>query len=299
MEFISQEELNNMQFHSIEALQEFLNQKKEAHNNKADPQFSDISPMQMYRLLHNPFSAESPLVINQVDDDVFEKMPFFLTLEHLLQIVVREKAVKLTPKGNLPLKICQELADKRYWKEELSDLYKQRKEEDFQVIHAAKIIGIIGGLLRKANGKLNVTKQAQKFLEKKDRNALFVAMFQPFMSKFNWGYFDLYTSQGTGILAWAYSIYILQKFGETPQLLAFYADKYFTAFPRLIEDFQDRSYSTPQEQALNCYTLRTFIRYFNWFGFIHFPEGTPSFGNKAKPVLKTSVVDALFSFRLD
>lgn len=288
-----------MQFHSLEALQDFLNQRQQAHNSQIDQDFSGLSRTQMHTLLYRPFSAESPLIINKVVDDIFEKMPFFLTLEHLLHIVMREKTVKLTPKGNLPLKICQELADKKYWKEELSDLYKQRKEEDFQVIHAAKIIGMIGGLLRKANGKLNVTKQTQKILEKNDRNALFVAMFQPFMSKFNWGYFDLYTSEDTGTLGWAFSIYLFQKLGETPPLLSVYADKYFGAFPRLMTDFVDVPYMTTHTQAERCYLVRTYARYFNWFGFVQFIEKKHAYDYQSATIVKTPVVDALFSFKID
>lgn len=297
MEFLNQDELNNMQFHSIEALQEFLNQKRKAHNNSVVNNFSGLSPMQMYALLYHPFDAESILVIHKVEDAVFEKMPFFLTIEHLLRIVLRDGVIKLTAKGNLPLKVCQELADKKFWNEELSDLYKQRKEEDFTVIHAAKLIAFMGGMARKANGKMNVTKTTQKILEKNDRNALFKTIFITTMSKFNWGYFDLYTSQNTGMLASMFSIYLLQQFGHEPHFLPFYADKYFTALPRLIEDFTERTYTTPQKQAESCYTVRTFIRIFNWFGFVHFPEGTPRFNKDDVPMLKTDVVDALFSFR--
>ena len=299
MEFISPEELNNMQFHSIEALQEFLKQRQQAYNNQVVQDFAGLTHTQMHALLYKPFSAESPLIINKVGDDIFEQMPFFLTIEHLLHIVMREGVVKLTPKGNLTLKICQEIAEKHFWTEELSHLYKQRKEEDFSVIHAAKIISLIGGLMRKANGKLNVTKQTQKTLEKNDRNALFLAILQPFMSKFNWGYFDLYTSQGTGMLGWAFSIYLLQKFGDTPQLLSVYAEKYFSAFPRLRADFADRPYMSVHVQAESCYLVRTYVRYFNWLGFVQFMEEKPAYDYKNAIITKTPIVDALFSFKLD
>lgn len=48
---------------------------------------------------------------------------------------------------------------------------------------------------------------------------------------------------------------------------SFYAERYFKAFPQLLEPVMP-TYSTKQEYAANCYTLRTFDRFLNYFGWI-------------------------------
>ena len=296
MEFINQEELNNMQFHSLEALRAYLEQKKEFYNNSLAPDFEGLSPMQMHRLLREPFSETSPLNFQKADDTIFALMPFFLTIETFLHIIQREGTLKLTAKGNLPLKICAEIADKNYFKEELSSINKLRKEEDFMLIHTAKIIADISGLTRKANGKLNVTKNAQKILAKNDRNALFQVVFQTFMSKFNWCYFDGYNSELVGSVGWAFSLYLIRKYGHEAHPLSFYADKYLAAFPTLVEKTPPRAFGSPLSDAKNAYIVRTFSRYFYWFGFVHYPE-KPSFMSRENDIVfKTAVVDEIFLF---
>lgn len=260
---------------------------------------SGLSASQMVQLIKEPLGDNSILKINEVEDDIFNKIPFFQTVEHLLLMVLQAGSIKLTPKGNLPIKVCEDISNQQYWKEELAYLYKQRKEEDYQVIHTAKIISLIGGLARKANGKMNVTKQTQKTLEKNDKNALFLSILKPFMLKFNWGYHDLYESQHVGQTGWAFTLYMLHKYGQESHPTSFYAEKYLNAFPPVVNEFRDRTYSTPEQQAMSCYIVRSFIRYFNWMGFVELPKEIRILDYENEIMHKTDVLDALFSFKIN
>jgi hypothetical protein len=300
MAFLSDDEIRDHNFKTIEELQAFLNQKRHKYNSSAREDFVGISPLQMAEFLYRPLHVNSPLKINKVDNAVFDKMPFYQTLETLLKIVHREGMVKLTPKGNLPLKICDEIVANKFWKEELSDLYKQRKEEDFHLVHTAKIIAHIGNLTRKVNNKLNVTKNTAKFLENNDRNGLFMLMFEPFVQKFNWAYHDLYEGHELGQMGWAFSLYLLHQFGNAPHPISFYGAKYLQAFPSLVDNYPPKSYSTPQDSCMRGYTMRTFQRYFNWWGFVQFmDENKKSYPHDLETLIKrTPAFEALFSFNI-
>lgn len=297
-EFISNEELQKMNFKSLAELQAFLDKKRGEFNAGKQPDFEGISPNQMAGLLYHTFEPSSPLKINRVDDAILDQMPFFRTLETLLQIVHREKSVKLTPKGNLPLKICDEVVSHHFWKEELSELYKQRKEEDFQVLHTAKIITQIGNLTRKANGKLTVTKNTAKLLDANDRNGLFRLAFEPFMQKFNWGYHDLYENPHIGQLGWAFTIFLLHKYGDSEQTVRFYAEKYLNAFPMLNQAPTTR-YGLMVDGNLTAYNTRTFYRYLNWWGLIERTSTAYLYSSELDDKVKNSeVFTALFAFDL-
>jgi hypothetical protein len=82
-----------------------------------------------------------------------------------------------------------------------------------------------------------------------------------------WSFNDGYPEQPIGQLGWAFSVIMLDKFGDQPQTADFYADKYLRAFPKFISFFR-HDFSTPERQFYRCYSVRTFDRFFLWFGFV-------------------------------
>jgi hypothetical protein len=106
-----------------------------------------------------------------------------------------------------------------------------------------------------------------KLLDTNNRLQIFRKFFQAFTEKFLWSYNDLYPEQPIGQLGWAFSVIMLEKYGDQPHTVDFYADKYLNAFPMFIIFFQP-SYSTPEEQFFSCYGIRSFYRFFLWFGFV-------------------------------
>jgi len=162
-----------------------------------------------------------------------------------------------------------ELYDKRFILEELVEngISKLWREEDSISIRSARYAVELAGLVRKANGKLTLTKTATKLLETNNRLQIFKQFFQAFTNKFLWSFNDGYPEQPIGQLGWAFSVIMLDKFGDQPQTVDFYADKYLRAFPNFITFFRP-DYSTPERQFFRCYGVRTFDRFFLWFGFV-------------------------------
>ena len=232
--------------------------------------FLGFTPTELHYLLSDTFGDRSPLQFrNDLDDKTLDQIPLFRIAEEYLKIIQRDNQIKLTPLGALPRKILIELYDKRILPDEHieSGLIKLWKEQDCISISSTRLTAELAGLVRKTNGKLNLTKKGVKLLQSENRINLFKHFFQSFTEKFNWSYNDLYPQNPIGQFGWAFSIYMLDRFGKQANPADLYAEKYLKAFPNFLSFF-DHTYSTPERQFNNCYSVRTFDRFLLWFGLV-------------------------------
>lgn len=239
-------------------------------NNTPVDDFLGLSPTEIHHLLYDTFGDKSPVQFREnIDDKTLDQIPLCRIVEDYLKIIQRDKHIKLTPHGALPKKVMVELYDKRFLLDEHieSGITKLWKEDDCIAIRSARLTAEIAGLVKKESGKLILTKTATKLLETNNRLQLFRQFFQAFTNKFLWSFNDGYPEQPIGQLGWAFSVIMLDKFGDQPQTVDFYADKYLKAFPNFISFFRP-DYSTPERQFFRCYGVRTFDRFFLWFGFV-------------------------------
>lgn len=240
-------------------------------NNTPVDDFLGLSPTEIHHLLYDTFGDKSPVQLrDDIDDKTLDQIPLFRIVEDYLKIIQRDKQIKLTPLGALPKKVMVELYDKGYLREELVEngISKLWREDNSISIRSARLTAELAGLVRKVNGKLILTKSANKLLDTNNRLQLFRQFFQAFTNKFLWSFNDGYPEQPIGQLGWAFSVFMLDKFGDQPQTVDFYADKYLKAFPKFITFFQHEYYTTPEQQFTSCYGVRTFERFFLWFGFV-------------------------------
>ncbi|MBD1432313.1 hypothetical protein H8B06_05710 [Sphingobacterium sp. DN00404] len=106
--------------------------------------YRDLLALQIF-----PFAQTSPLKIRKhIPVEVLDKLPFFRLCEDLLTIVAREKSLKLTPKGNLPLKFVRELYDHGAIPDEAIELgiTKSFRENEIISIYAARQVCTLAGL---------------------------------------------------------------------------------------------------------------------------------------------------------
>lgn len=239
-------------------------------NNTPKDDFLGLTPNEMHDLLYDTFNDKAPVQFrDDIDDTTLNQIPLFRILEDFLNVIQRDKHIKLTPLGALPKKVMVELYDKRYLLDELieSGINKLWNEDDCIAIKNARLVAEIAGLVRKVNGKLLLTKSATKIMETNNRLQLFRQFFQAFTDKFSWSYNDGYPEQPIGQLGWAFSVIMLDKYGDQTKAVDFYANKYLAVFPNFITFFHPEYY-TPERQFIRCYGIRTFERFFLWFGFV-------------------------------
>ncbi len=239
-------------------------------NNTPLDGFCGLTPTEMHFLLYAPFGPDSPVQLRfKFENSDLDRVPIFRIVEAYLQIIQREKQLKLTPLGALPKKVMVELYAHGFLLDEHleSGITKLTREYDCISIMSARLVAELAGLVKKVHGKLSLTKNGTNALKPENRPQLFREFFRAFVDKFNWGFNDGYTQEPIGQFGWAFSIYLVHLFGDQPRSFSFYGSKYLTAFPHLRQYFRDE-YSTAEQQATQCYSLRTFRRFMEWFGFI-------------------------------
>jgi hypothetical protein len=296
---------------NIDELNNFLHQQMKEQNSMPQNDFLGITPDQMYGLIYFPLEGNSILKIKKnIPDETLSKIPFLLLTEHFLRILEREKAIKLTAsQGNLPLKIVAELYEPKYILEEAMelDLYKQAKEEYLYSIQALHINTTLAGLAKKTAGKLSLTKKGVGFLKSpQKRQELFELVFKTFCTKYNWGYTDGFSFESIGQAGFAFSLLMMQNFGNESLTTIFYAEKYINAFPMEV-NYSRKNYTqsgwyfegkqSPQElrrSALSCYSHRTFTHMMDWFGFVEINKPQDFMKQDETTVKKTEVLDMVF-----
>jgi hypothetical protein len=266
-------------------------------NNCPVDDFLGLTPTEMHYLLYETYGKKSPLQFsNDLDDYTLNQIPLFRITEEYLRILHRDKQIKLTPLGALPKKVIVELYDKRILLDEHIErgTTKLWREHDCISIMSARRTAELAGLVRKANGKLALTKKGLKLLLPENRIPLFKLFFQSFTEKFQWSYNDGYPSEGVGQFGWAFSVFMLIKLGDVSNLAEFYFERYLKAFPNFIYEFEPR-YSSQEEYFQHCYSIRTFVRFFLWFGFVSAEKQKHYLDLDTDTFQSTEVVNKLFN----
>jgi hypothetical protein len=245
----------------------------------------------MHKILHFTFAIDSPLELQKLSDTDYKNIPILNQIKYLTDLIDKNGDIKLTNKGFLPTKIVSDLYDQGFLKDEHIDngISKLYKETDSMTINITRILIELAGLTKKRNGKLSLTKSAQKLLG--DNEALLRQLFLTFTNKFNWAYYDGYGENHIGQFGYGFSLILLSKYGQTKRLDSFYAEKYFKAYPKLLDSLEP-TYGTLENYASRCYSIRFFDRFLEYFGLIRIEEDKKGL-DSIKIITKTELFDKL------
>lgn len=276
---------------NLDDIQRQIDQVVQAQNHQGKPEFEGYSPFEMHQILNFTLGSNSPVKLQTLTDADYNKIPMLNLVKYLAGLIHEKGEMKLTNKGYLPTKIVSELYQQGFLKEEhlalkISKLYK---ETDSLTINLTRILTEISGLAKKRNGKLSLTKSGKKIIS--DNDKLLKTILDTFTTKFNWAYYDGYGENQIGQLGFGYSLILLSKYGQEKRLDSFYANKYFEAYPRLLESIEP-TYGTLETYAVNCYSIRTFDRFLDYFGLIEIDEEGKGLDSK-KFITKTDLFDKL------
>ena len=241
------------------------------YNTSPLPDFCGLSPAQMHPLLYQPLASASVVRLRPaVPDEVLNQIPFLRLTEAFLRLLQRETPLRLTPLGALPRKYLRELYAHGFIRKEglETGLFTLSREIDSLAITTLHQTTRLAGLARLVRGQLLLTKKGGQLLDPAQRPVLWALVLDTFTRRFPWASHDGYPSPAVGQTGWAYSVYLLARFGQQPSPVHFYAAHYQRAFPFVLADFPDPAYRTPREQLAHCYGVRTFERGLNWFGLL-------------------------------
>lgn len=261
---------------SLDELNKIAAAVTDKYNQSPNPDFQGLSPHQMYRLLHKPFSPECIVKFEtSTETEIAATSPVIRICLLIINAIRAQNGLTLTKGGKLPRKIVNEIYNLNIYKEENRRQFYKRVLNELDYLPSAitnalmKLSGVV--IIRK--NKLQLSSAGKKVAE--NPVLLFQILFTTFSTNFNKGYIDGYESESIGNLGTLYSVYLLSLFGKERREASFYAQIYFKAFPALINEIKSYTFSTPEKTACDCYIYRTFDKGLLLFGLIEIEyEGT-------------------------
>jgi hypothetical protein len=275
----------------MDGLKQDLNRKLNRENNRGVVSFAGYSPIEMHHIIYDPFSENCPVQLMELSQEDYLKIPILKQVKYLLRLIEKAGELKLTQRGYLPPKIVSDIYAQGFIKDDgiESGISKSFREADIPSINLTRILVILTGYVKKRNKKLSLTKKGKTQID--NDYELLKNIFLTFGVKFNWAYYDLCGENEIGQIGFAFSLILLSKYGDIEREDAFYAEKYFSAFPHLIEKIRPPYYQPIEIIAKNCYSIRTFDRFLDYLGLVNIKPIDR--WNPEKLIKKTELFDKL------
>lgn len=288
------------EFDSLEDAQAFADNFMQQRNQAPVDDFCGLSPDQMSELLYAPL--DSPHLVRF--PDVLPGTPDApaMTLFNIIVEALGEDGLKATAKGNLPRGVCMEAAEALRPEDveghTVLRISRPNREDDFPELAVVRRVAQYAGLIRKYKGRFLMTRRGREVLDRCGPAGVYPMLLRAYATKFNWAWADGYPELPFIQHSFAFSLYLLSRFGGEDRSSSFYEDAFLRAFPALVSEVEPRPYSSAEGQVRQCFTTRALVR-FAWFmGLVTMPRdtsGEPPFTTWR--VRKTALLDdaAVFS----
>jgi hypothetical protein len=260
--------LNDQNFRSMGEAQSFLDALLTKRNAEPIPEFLGLSPEQMYRMLHRPFSETSDiLALNRslskedlLDTPVVKEAVYFLKRLNELQ------PLRATAKGNLLQAFAREMHDK--FPEHPHFHYPIRSEEEDSKLSALRHILDMSSWIKKRDQKFSLTQKGQIVVENGFGIDDFFYLFETYTEKFNWASRDLYPDLDIIQESFLFSCYLLHKKANT-YIHANELSSYFVqAFPTVLSREMKNPAMELEELVRHGFCLRFVERFCEYFGLV-------------------------------
>lgn len=255
---------------SLDELEIVAEQKIEAANNRAQPDFCGLSPTQMTNWLYSPLNELKWVTINPPESLSASPVMRYLALI-LDEAMHNSGSFKATAKGNLPAKLVKqasellpEFAVSQFERDMSISEYSGSNEDKFNALHYSRILTEIAGIIYCRGGRFHVKKAAQKQYQKQGVNAFFIPMLEAATSQYNWGYLDSWEYNIDLRGFWLFMLWRIQSHGSIDQLI----EEVATAFPDLLLGCSADRYSTPAKQLASLIESRFIERFLQFWGFV-------------------------------
>ena len=254
---------------SMDELNKIAAEVTARHNRTGIAEFEGLSPEQMYAIHYKQFMPECPVRFSEnISPDTIIASPVIQASRVILDAIEKENGLKLTVRGNLPRRVVNDIFSLVLVPDQREGRYRLKVLNEFDYYPAAVINALlkVAGITKVKNNRMQFTRKGCKLI--RDNMQLFKAVFTTFTSRYNKGYLDGYGDNEIGNAGLLYVIYLLHRYGTQKREETFYARLYFRAFPELIDEIERPFYSTPEQIAYNCLTLRVFDKGLHLFGLI-------------------------------
>lgn len=234
-------------------------------NTRPLKEFLGLSASQMSDLLNQPLESLKFVTFNE---QWLPKHPVALELFISLAEAIGEEGIKATNRGNIPVKICMEVLANTPRLRFLKPI-RIRSETKFKELYSVRTMGETAGLIERSESRFILTERGHELMQPDRKAELFHTMFKTYATRYNWGFPDNFPEADLIQTGWLFSLYCLTLFGSELRHNRFYSEKFFEAFPMALNEFHAGGEFTGEQQFQNCYNLRFFLRFANFWGIIH------------------------------
>jgi hypothetical protein len=285
---------------SLEEAQKLATAFMQRRNQAPLDDFQGLSPEQMQRILHLPFATPQWIrFAARVDSAAAAPI---MTLLRLLAEAIGTMGLKATAKGNLPRNFCREAA-LAYWGElayrKNTRIAGLNREEDFDEMHVTRLVAGLAGLIRKYKGRFLLTREGRRLVSAEGMGEAFPRLLRAYAEGFNWGYLDLFPELRIVQQSFAFSLYLLSRYGDRPRSAVFFEDAFLRAFPMAVGEVPPNPVYPPERLMRDCYTVRTLVSFAGFLG-LAVVEPVPSDPHPARDyqVAKQPLLDEAVQFHL-
>ena len=282
---------------SLEQLNEWIGEFMEGYNRRELTEFEGYSPEVMQRIIYHLWDDSSPIKIKKLDDGDFEAIPIYRQLIFLTDILQKERKLKLTVTGSIPVRLLVDLylqgVRSEFVDKEIAQKGKIRNEGECFSVGLIHFIAKTLKVVKVQKNIMTLTKNGEKLL--KDKQTLLEMLVKFFTTRLDFAISDGYDSKDAGTFGNGFSLILLSKYGDNEQSYKFYAEKYYRVFPMFLEDFSDYLNTSAQDRAANCYKKRIIEMCFENLGFVEKKDvGNWIDPDKDTLIKKTPLFDKLF-----
>lgn len=205
--------------------------------------FLGLSPEQMYQMIYfSPETFEHILYIKpDFDKELLSKVPILDDLLLLFRLLAEAGEVRVTKKGNLPVKIVNEIYNKqRADKKPSGFLYNSQSEEYASDILAARVSATACGWIQFEKNKFSLSNQGKSILENGFSQKDFVRLLDYFVFHCHWSYLHGWEHCHIVQQAVVFELYVLNKKARDTYLdLKTFSQLFLKAFPFAPEEVDD------------------------------------------------------------
>lgn len=285
---------------SMEDLNTVMASRVQVQNSKPRADLCGLSADQMHSWINGSWNAWQGIEFSTPAD--LSSSPVMRYLEILLENLLEGGgSIKLTTKGNLPLRIvqqCNAIADQLPSVGDLAHTYlseyRGRNEDDFNALHYTRIIAELAGILYQRSGRLHFKKDAQKKYQQLGMGAFYADMLETATSRYNWAYLDRYSDQIALTELWLFMLWRLQTHCSLQQL----AEEVAVVLQPMLEQMPEPGYYSKQQELTNIVSTRFVSRFLGFFGLVKNHENRAFLSKVPGKVEFTPLMAASFKFRL-
>jgi hypothetical protein len=293
-----QQELDRLKPKTIEQRKRIMADVAIKGNRVPRDQYGGLTLEALAYMLDAPFDSPQFIVFPEKLNEDFAS-PVGALFE-LLAGAIGTGGLKATVTGNLPRNLVREIAEKSMTADKL-DVVRQirplQTEVDYMDLHVTRVLGEECGLIRKVKGKFLLSKTCQKLMAVDGVRSIYPRLLRMYATKLNWGYRSRFEINPHFQVTFAFSLYLLDRFGDDWRPTTFYSDALLKAFPRILSPYRNYTYSTPESMFASEHTSFVFKYFAVFFGLAEAQYEDEKYYSRIVCVRKTKLLDHAVQYR--